>query len=95
MKKDIGGRNCLYPLPTVLVGAQVNGRPNYITMAHVGIADPDSISLGMNKKHYTNIGIKENRSSYCRTAVRSSRSSSRRMKGSYFSLKGYPLSLYS
>jgi flavin reductase (DIM6/NTAB) family NADH-FMN oxidoreductase RutF len=62
MKRDIGGKNCLYPLPTVLVGALVNGRPNYITMAHVGIADPDSISLGMNKKHYTNIGIKENRS---------------------------------
>ena len=62
MKREIGAKNCLYPLPTVLVGALVNEKPNYITMAHVGIADPDSISLGMNKKHYTNIGIKENKS---------------------------------
>jgi flavin reductase (DIM6/NTAB) family NADH-FMN oxidoreductase RutF len=62
MKKEIGAKNCLYPLPTVLVGTLVNGKPNYITMAHVGIADPNTVSLGMNKKHYTNSGIKENES---------------------------------
>jgi len=60
MKINLGARNCLYPLPTTLVGANVNGKPNYITIAHVGIADPGSVSLGMAKAHYTNIGIKEN-----------------------------------
>ena len=60
MKINLGARNCLYPLPTTLVGANVNGKPNYITIAHVGIADPSSVSLGMAKVHYTNIGIKEN-----------------------------------
>lgn len=59
MKTKLGAKNCLYPLPTVLVGANVNGKPNYITIAHVGIMDPDSVSLGMNKSHYTNAGIKE------------------------------------
>jgi flavin reductase (DIM6/NTAB) family NADH-FMN oxidoreductase RutF len=38
----------------------VNGKPNYITIAHVGIMDPGSVSLGMAKMHYTNAGIKEN-----------------------------------
>jgi flavin reductase (DIM6/NTAB) family NADH-FMN oxidoreductase RutF len=47
-------------LPTTLVGALVNGKPNYITIAHVGIMDLGSVSLGMNKVHYTNAGIKAN-----------------------------------
>ncbi|HEX9908973.1 MAG TPA: flavin reductase family protein [Thermoplasmata archaeon] len=61
MKTDIGMKNCLYPLPTTLVGALVNGKPNYVTIAHVGVADPGSISLGIYKTHYTNAGIKENK----------------------------------
>jgi flavin reductase (DIM6/NTAB) family NADH-FMN oxidoreductase RutF len=60
MKVELGAKNCLYPLPTILVGANVNGKPNYIVIAHVGIADPGAITLGMNKVHYTNAGIKEN-----------------------------------
>ena len=60
MKIDVGVKNCLYPLPTTLVGALVNGKPNYVTIAHVGIMDPGSVSLGMNKGHYTNAGIKAN-----------------------------------
>ena len=59
MKAELGAKNCLYPLPTTLVGAMVNGKPNYIAIAHVGIMDPSSVSLGMNKVHYTNAGIKE------------------------------------
>ena len=61
MKIELGAKNCLYPLPTVLVGALVNGKPNYITIAHVGIMDLESVSLGMNKRHYTNAGIKTNK----------------------------------
>ena len=60
MKTGIGPKNCLYPMPTTLIGANVNNKPNYITIAHVGIMDPGSVSLGMNKAHYTNAGIKEN-----------------------------------
>ena len=60
MKKNLGAKNCLYPLPVTLVGANVNGKPNYITIAHVGIADPGSVSMGIAKFHYTNAGIKEN-----------------------------------
>jgi flavin reductase (DIM6/NTAB) family NADH-FMN oxidoreductase RutF len=60
MKTEVGAKNCLYPMPTTLVGALVDGKPNYITIAHVGIMDPGSVSLGMNKVHHTNAGIKEN-----------------------------------
>ena len=59
MKPTRGATNCLYPLPTVLVGANVGGKPNYITIAHVGIMDPGSVSLGMNRVHFTNTGIRE------------------------------------
>lgn len=61
MKVKLGIKNCLYPMPTTLVGALVNGKPNYITIAHVGIMDLTSVSLGMNKSHYTNQGIRKNK----------------------------------
>jgi flavin reductase (DIM6/NTAB) family NADH-FMN oxidoreductase RutF len=60
MKVTLEAKNCLYPMPTTLVGANVNGRPNYAAIAHVGIMDFGSLSLSVNKRHYTNAGIKEN-----------------------------------
>jgi flavin reductase (DIM6/NTAB) family NADH-FMN oxidoreductase RutF len=60
MKVEVGAKNCLYPLPTTLVGALVNGKSNYITIAHVGIMELESVSLGMAKAHYTNAGVKAN-----------------------------------
>ena len=47
MKVKLGIKNCLYPMPTTLIGAMVNGKPNYTTIAHVGIMDLTSVSLGM------------------------------------------------
>jgi flavin reductase (DIM6/NTAB) family NADH-FMN oxidoreductase RutF len=61
MKVKLGVKNCLYPMPTVLVGAVVDGKPNFATIAHVGIMEIASVSLGMNKEHFTNKGIKENK----------------------------------
>ncbi len=63
-KKKLEPVNVLYPTPTVLVGAVVNNRPNFITIAHIGIvnhARPFLISLSMAKAHYTNAGIRENK----------------------------------
>ena len=37
MKKKIGMVNALYPSLTTIVGAQVDGRPNFLAIAHVGI----------------------------------------------------------
>ena len=61
MKEKLGAVNALYPTPTVLVGATVDGKPNFITIAHVGIMTHSHISLGMGKGHHTNAGIKENK----------------------------------
>lgn len=61
MKEKLGAVNALYPTPTVLVGATVGGKPNFITIAHVGIMVHDQISLGMGKIHHTNAGIRENK----------------------------------
>jgi flavin reductase (DIM6/NTAB) family NADH-FMN oxidoreductase RutF len=60
VKIELGAINCLYPTPTTLVGATVEGEPNFITIAHVGIMDLGSVSLEMAKAYYTNAGIKEN-----------------------------------
>jgi flavin reductase (DIM6/NTAB) family NADH-FMN oxidoreductase RutF len=64
MKKTLGGINALYPTPTVIVGAVVDSKPNFITIAHIGIANhatPHLISISMGKVHYTNSGIRENK----------------------------------
>jgi flavin reductase (DIM6/NTAB) family NADH-FMN oxidoreductase RutF len=61
-KKAIGARNFLYPMPTILVGAYVNGKPNYLTVAFCGImqVSPPMIAATLGKMHYTNEGIREN-----------------------------------
>lgn len=69
MKTKLGGLNALYPTPTTLVGAMVDDRPNFLTIAHVGILNygpgadgaPELISIGVGKRHHTNRGIRENR----------------------------------
>ena len=64
MKKKIGDQNVLYPTPVTVVAVLVNGKVNFINVAHVGIVNaqaPHLISLGMNKLHHSNIGIRENR----------------------------------
>jgi flavin reductase (DIM6/NTAB) family NADH-FMN oxidoreductase RutF len=62
--KKIGPVNGLYPMPTTLIGAMVDGKANFLAAAHVGILNhgkPQYLSVGLNKSHYTNKGIKENK----------------------------------
>jgi flavin reductase (DIM6/NTAB) family NADH-FMN oxidoreductase RutF len=64
MKNKLGGINVLYPTPTTILGAIVEDKPNFITIAHIGIvnhAKPYLISFSLAKPHYTNAGIKENK----------------------------------
>ncbi len=61
MMEKLGPVNALYPTPTVIVGALVGGKPNFITIGHIGIMTHRHVSLGMNKSHYTNAGIRENK----------------------------------
>ena len=61
-KSKITPRAYLFPMPVALIGANVDGKPNFETLAYVGIveADPPLISIASWETHYTNIGIKEN-----------------------------------
>lgn len=59
--KNIGKVVGLYPTLVVVVGVMVNGKANFCNIAHVGIIEVNKIMLSMNKRHYTNIGMKESR----------------------------------
>ena len=56
-KKNIGNRLALYPMPVTVIGAEVNGKVNWLLVAHVGIIGHDRILVSMSDKHYTNQGI--------------------------------------
>lgn len=59
MKKDLGSMLALYPLPACVVGAMVDGKPNWLQVAHVGVIGHDRIMVSSMKNHYTNKGIRE------------------------------------
>lgn len=61
MKKDLGSVLALYPTPLVVVGAYVNGKPNWVLVGHIGIIGHDRIMVSLAKPHYTNKGIRENK----------------------------------
>jgi len=61
MKKELGPKNFFYPTLTVLVGANINDKPNYLTIAWGGIMGMRKIYIASNKTHYTNRGIRENK----------------------------------
>ncbi len=60
-KKNIGNKLALYPMPVTVVGAEVNGKVNWLLVAHVGIIGHDRILVSMSDKHYTNQGIIESK----------------------------------
>ena len=59
MKKNIGNALALYPTPLVVVGAMVNGKPNWLLVGHLGIMGHDHVMVSLSAAHYTNQGIKE------------------------------------
>ena len=61
MKKNIGSTLALYPTPLVVVGAMVNGKPNWLLVGHLGIMGHDHVMVSLAKAHYTNQGIKESK----------------------------------
>lgn len=60
-KKNIGAVFALYPTPDAIIGTEVDGKVNWINIAHLGIVGMDKIMLSMHKSHYSNKGIKENK----------------------------------
>ena len=57
MKKNIGNYNACFPMPIVVVGAMVNGKPSWFEVAWTGIGERDIITLSVDPDHYTCDGI--------------------------------------
>lgn len=60
-KKNIGSLLALYPKPLTVVGAEVDGKVNWLIVGHTGIIGHDRILVSMSKGHYTNQGIRESK----------------------------------
>jgi len=58
-KKNLGSLLALYPKPMTVVGAEVNGKVNWLVVGHTGIIGHDRIMVSLSKAHYTNQGIKK------------------------------------
>lgn len=60
-KKNIGKLLALYPKPMTVIGAEVDGKVNWLVVGHTGIIGHDRILVSMSDKHYTNPGIKKSK----------------------------------
>lgn len=60
-KKNLGNLLALYPKPMTVVGAEVEGKVNWLVVGHTGVIGHDRILISMSKSHYTNQGIKDSK----------------------------------
>ncbi len=61
-KVKMGPTTLVYPMPAFLVGADVDGKPNFLAVAWGGIAcgDPPMVSVAIRHHRYTHRGIQQN-----------------------------------
>ena len=62
-KINLGSTIPAYPMPVSLVGSHVDGKPNFLAVAWFSMVSykPPRIAISLGKGHYTNPGIKENK----------------------------------
>lgn len=62
-KINLGAKIASYPMPVVLVGANVKSKTNFLAVGWFMAAahTPPKVAVALNKAHYTNQGIKENK----------------------------------
>jgi len=62
-KRTIGSVPFVYPVPIVLVGSLVDGKPNYATVGDCAIMGikPALVAISLSETHYTTRGVVENR----------------------------------
>ena len=61
-KTTIGPRTILYPMPTVLVGVNVDEKPNFMAVAYCGVVNsqPPMLSVSLQHPRHTLKGVKQN-----------------------------------
>ena len=54
-KQSLGGNVFLYPMPVALVGTQVDGKPNFMTVGWVSRVNfkPPLLAIAVNQAHHT------------------------------------------
>ncbi|MBN1948854.1 MAG: flavin reductase family protein [Candidatus Cloacimonetes bacterium] len=64
MKKKLGAKSVIYPIPTVLVGTEVAGKANYTLTGDCGIMglQPALVYIALHESSYTSEGIRRNNS---------------------------------
>lgn len=62
-KKTLGPQTMLYPMPVLLIGADVDGKPNFMAASWSGIAcsDPPMLTVAFQPQRHTLKGVKKNR----------------------------------
>ncbi len=62
-KVNLGSTIPAYPMPVSLVGAHVDSKPNFLAVAWFSMVSykPPRIAIALGKGHFTNPGIKENK----------------------------------
>ena len=59
MKKNLGSRSLLYPLPLVILGAANGDKPTWTLIAHVGIMGVNKVVISSSEDHYINKLIRQ------------------------------------
>ena len=62
-KVKMGPGHNIYPMPALLVGANVNGKPNFLTVAwgNIANAEPPMAVVAIRASRHTRIGIEQNK----------------------------------
>ena len=61
-KTIIGATTLIYPMPTVLVGTEVDGKPNFVAIAWCGVASsqPPMVTVSVRHSRHSMKGIRQN-----------------------------------
>lgn len=62
-KVKMGPRTSIYPMPSLLVGANVDSKPNFMTVAwgNIANAEPPMAAVAIRASRYTRNGIEQNK----------------------------------
>ena len=61
-KVPLGPQSMVYPMPVLLIGVNIDDKPDFMAAAWGGIAngEPPMISAAIRHDRYTNLGIRQN-----------------------------------
>jgi len=61
MRKNLGAKNKLYPMPLVVIGTVFEGKNHYMLAGHVGIIDHGTVEISVHKSRYSQQGLRTNK----------------------------------